>query len=207
MSREPYHTALASGRVIEDSAPVERFTYRHVDGRTSVALQHDVTNGPLPRAYDHATVLYAEPPWRAGYDRFNERAGIATALPWGAFLAILDRVIASFANRPVYLLVNKEHLRHLTKPDDLARVAFHPHGTTALLASWRAPIPALPDRPSNRDAQAALAAQHPCIGDPFAGYGSSVRAALRANRTFVASDHNARCIGFIAGNVRAWDQP
>lgn len=68
MSKRPYHTALMGGTMY-DREPIERVEFP--DG---VAMRHNLWE-PLPQEFDQCDVWYAEPPWRAGYDRFNERAG------------------------------------------------------------------------------------------------------------------------------------
>lgn len=193
---EAYHTALTGGRQ-EAADPVT-----HWSGPNCVALQHDVLH-PLPAPYALCDVLYSDPPWRSGYDEFNRRAGVTDAIPYPDFVRALESRLLSL-DVPTFVTGGNGFaglLRHGwdTRPIKL-------NGNACLLFYRDAPDDL--DIPDTAEALlGVLAARFGFVGDPCCGYGRSARAFARAGKGFVASDHNARCVGYIARHAPIWLTP
>ncbi len=91
-----------------------------------VALVHDVTTGPLPKAYSECDLLYADLPWRAGFHEFNLRAGVADDRRYGEFMDAVSDLIRG-DSRPV-VLVTGRHAAKLLPPPDYYRPGLDAHG-------------------------------------------------------------------------------
>lgn len=151
---------------------------------------------PLPEAFASCDVLYSEPPWPRGQAVFDQRAGAST--DHAALLARCNE-IARRLRIPVIYVGGISFLRRLHVP---ALVPTTLNGFPAVAACYRAVVPAgLPD------AQAVLrlmSRRWGRVGDPMAGYGRAGRIFAQAGGSFVLSDYNARCIGYIAQHAKGW---
>lgn len=182
--RDPYHTALIGGAVV-DAPPLQRVEFS--DG---VAFVHDLFQ-PIPAAYEACDAIYCEAPWRHGYDEFNRRAGWAGP-SWVEFTRRLGEVAAT-SRAAVCLTAGRQAVPHLPTPDHIYDTSLN--GAPALLVCYRL----LLERPESAEsALDEIATRYTCIGDWCCGYGRTVRAARRHGKRYVVSDHNATCIGYIA---------
>lgn len=177
---------------------------RWSDG-SSLAFVHDLTDGPLPRAYGTCDVLYTDLPWQKGFDIFNKRAGIDDGRTYREFMASVSGIIASIpASRPVYLVTGRHALSLLPEPaqvldtrlneDVSVIIAYNVHETHERFGEAR-------------ELLRSLAMQYERVGDFCCGYGSAARMFLRQGKTFVSSDVNPSCIGYIAAHVTSWVSP
>lgn len=173
---------------------------RWSDGSSS-AFVHDLISGTLPRAYSTCDVLYTDLPWQKGFNTFNERAGIDDGRTYREFMAAVSSVIASQPpSRPVYLVTGRHALSLLPEPAQV--LATRLNEDAAVIVAYNA-------HESQRFGEArellrSLATRHERVGDFCCGYGSAARAFRRQGKTFVASDVNPRCIGYIAAHVEGW---
>ena len=190
-----HHSAL---RAPEAVTPTGRVT--HPNG--SVAFQHDFLTLGLAPEFSTCDILYTEPPWRAGFARFEERAGT----PGGdrTYARLMQRVTTAIRSVtiPVFIAIGRADARRLPPPFDTSRIRIP--GGSALLLAYRAPAPA---GETDADALDVLARQYNRVGDFMCGYGSAGRAFARHRKTFVLSDHNATCIGVIARDINTWYTP
>lgn len=200
-----YHSALTRER---ESPAVERFELRHAEGLRSYAIRHDLVSGPLPPEYQYTDVIYAEPPWRPGYDEFNRRAGVTGAPTYVEFLGHVNRVVEELHPRAVFLMLGKHATRHVLKPDDQAEMVLDTHGKArCVVYAYNAVIPPPPVKGAPATTTYLLdylARKATVLGDFTCGYGYTARAALEHGKRFVVSDHNPRCIGFIAEHADCW---
>lgn len=186
----PYHTALADGHE-EQAEPLDRVEFS--DG---VALRHDVWDD-LPPEFDACDVIYAEPPWPKGYAIFNERAEVQ-APPWSEF----QKRIAQHALRslgrgvPTVLMAGNVALRHHPHAGYTREVVLN--GNRVLAVCYGTTV----ESSNAIDLIHELAERFDCIGDYCCGYGRTIGIVREHGKRFVASDHNARCIGFIAEHWR-----
>lgn len=195
----PYHSA--------NRAPL-RPTPAPVSGcssRSGVAFVHDVMAGELPDAYLACDVLYADLPWKSGFDEFNRRASIDDGRTYTDFLIAVDDQVREMG-RPAVLTTGK-HAIGVLQPDATAPVALSwlnmQAGTAALYGI---------DLPGNADGSIttthsllhSLARRYGCVGDFCCGYGLTGRVFAAARKRYVLSDHNPACIGLIASSAAAW---
>jgi hypothetical protein len=172
--------------------------------RGNVALWHDVTLG-LPIQMYACDVLYSELPWKDGYAEFNRRADAAinrrplNRLTYEEWCYRLSVTLARW-DRPFVLVAGRAALRHMAAewvaPCDL-------NGSTAV--AFGAGLPAIHRRTAD-DVLASLADRYQCVADPCCGYGRSARAFAERGKSFVVSDHNPRCIGYIKTHAGEWSR-
>lgn len=184
-----YHTAMKTGQVV-DAPAVGRAEFP--DG---IALQHDLFD-PLPAEYEACSVIYADPPWRHGYDVFNERAG-ASAPEWSVFMRRVGEVIDSTPT-PIVLCMGSTAMRYVPRPTVAYQTTLN--GAKAILACWRVTVD---NHATAESALDELCQRHDVIGDFCAGYGRTAIVARAHGKRFVVSDHNATCIGYMAGALAA----
>jgi hypothetical protein len=171
----------------------------------SYALRHDLLAGPIPWQFAYASVLYAELPWKTGFDEYNDRAQVDDDRTWRQFLAAVSDVITD-AKQPAVVLVGPHAVPYLPDPDQNIPVilAHLPKPPTVRALVYRTRVAEVPD---NTELLTWLAGQYSCIGDFCCGYGWSGRIFAENGGTFVLSDYNPRCIGYIAAHGTDWHEP
>lgn len=168
----------------------------------SVAFVHDVMAGSLPAEYDTCDVLYTDLPWRTGFDRYNARAGVDDGRTYEAFMAAVFTLVRA-QNRPVVLVTGKHAVPLLPRASQKLPVRMPvANRQPALAYVYGAAL--RPDWDGTDQLLDRLAAMYQRVGDFCAGYGWSARAFARAGKTFVASDYNPECIGYIAAHAAEW---
>jgi hypothetical protein len=179
-----YHSALQPEL---DAPPLQRFEIG-----SSVAFMHDLESGPLPSEYASCDLLYVEPPWREGYEEFNARAGVV-----GRSYRHLMRSIgvAIYASKAPSVVIAGNAIGLLPPPSSVMSSTLHTYRVTVLLYGLSPPTCV---KPSNESLIRALLQRYDRVGDFCCGYGLTARLALEAGKSFVVSDVNPRCIGYIA---------
>jgi len=154
----------------------------------------------LPPEFASCDVFYSDPPWSRGYPTFNARAG-GEWPPYTAFVLRLDRLALNLAP-PVIYVVDRSFAR-LCHADFTASLMLN--GRPAVAASYRLAIPvAFKDSESLLE---LLARRFRRVGDFMAGYGRTGRVFAGLGGSFVLSDYNAHCIGYIANHAPGWFRP
>jgi hypothetical protein len=179
-----------------------------VDWNGSVALVHDIvtapTDRPLPAEYDTCDAIVTDLPWANGFGEFNRRAGVKDGRTYRDFLAALARVITT-RDTPIYLVTGQHAFKQL--PDCLPEPAFSApvrlNEYQSVVIAYRAPVPTRRWTIA-QDVLLDVAASNRRIGDFCCGYGRTARIALGHGRTFVASDNNPYCIGYVAEHLPEW---
>jgi hypothetical protein len=192
MNRAAYHSVYLN--------PVRSEPTMRWSGQGSVAMVHDIMAGPLPTEYGDCDLLYADLPWRAGFDRYNERAGIADGRTYRQFIARVGDEVGR-ATGPVVLVAGRHALRFLPKPAATLPIRL-PASDHAIALTYNLALSPLWG--DTAGLLAFLATGFERVGDFCCGYGWSSRAFTRAGKTFVASDHNAECVGYISAHARGW---
>lgn len=185
-----YHTALGN----QPQSGVATLFY---EGRRGIVFQADLSDGIPPQMHD-ADVWYADLPWRAGYQKFAERAGVAPRMPFADFMEFLGGMIAA-GGVPAVMVTGKHAVRHL-RPPAVADAKLN--GSAAVACLW-----GLPAWDGSRDAEVILrelAKEYECVGDFCCGYGRSGVAFSRAGKRYVLSDLSAYCVGEIASQEPSW---
>ena len=175
---------------------------RRWEGGGSVALVHDVMAGPLPAEFEACDVLYADLPWRTGFDGYNGRAGVDDGRTYPAFMAAVSRVVEA-QNRPVVLVTGRHALSMLPKPVQKLPVVMPVANRQPALALVYGCVLRC-DWEDTAGLVARLATWYRRVGDFCCGYGQSARAFAAAGRRFVASDYNPECVGYIAQHADSW---
>lgn len=170
---------------------------------TSYAFVRDVTRGQLPDEYTACDILYADLPWRSGYDRYKARAGV-TAPPWPAFMRHVSEHINGW-RKPAVLVTGGHARSHLPRASQELPVRMPVAGRQQAIAYiYNAGF--TPEWDGTDQLLDYLAARFGRVGDFCAGYGWAPRAFTRAGGSFVASDINPLCIGYIAEHAAEWRQ-
>jgi hypothetical protein len=179
----PYHTALSYAPELH-ADPIDRAEFP--DG---IALAHDAWSSTLPAEFDACDVIWAEPPWPAGYAIFNERAKV-TAPSWSEFHRHLARLCEQ-SSIPIALLGGARAVK--LHPNATPTPIRH-NGDRVFAICYRLTID--PDVESVTIIH-RLCEQFDTIGDFCCGYGRTGLIAREHGKRFVLSDHNAECIGVL----------
>ena len=175
----------------------------------SVAFVADLARG-LPGAFAGCDLLYTEVAWERGYDRFVERAGGGS--DYAEYVEALS-AIASSAEQPFIVVCGKAMTRLLPAPKTTTAVNLNTGGkflAEAVALTYRCALPRVRVRhPGWTDLDTenllrALARTYRRVGDPCCGYGSTGRIFAESGRSYVMSDINASCIGYIAEHAHKW---
>ena len=183
----PYHTALNHSNLTDD-LPVDR-----VEVGGNIALRYNIFD-PIPKEYEKCDAMFCEPPWRHGFNVFNERVGFAGPT-WVDFMNRINTIISE-TKVPVVITAGKAALRYLE-----GYTAIYPtslNGANAFLVAWNVTIE---DTSSAEAATQEICERFNVIGDWCCGYGRTAHYAKEAGKRFVVSDYNAQCIGYIANRI------
>jgi hypothetical protein len=185
-----YHTALASGK-IEQALPIDTFHY----GK-SVAFRHDIFDD-YPDIYDTCDIIYFDPPWREGAKVFDARVGI----PNRTFSQLTKRLseLILQTKTPVILSCGQWGKRDLPTPSWSMRADLKGTVGKCYLFGYRANKPELQN---DLSLMTYLALRYNRLGNWFCGYGNIAFEAIKHGKTFVISDYNAECIGYIAERLK-----
>lgn len=186
-----YHSALKSQ--VWEGPGCDRFNLGQ-----SVAFVHNVFEHLPTDEYSKCDILYMEPPWPSGYGVFNRRAHVEEGRTYGELMRRIGTIISS-VSIPVALLIGKKAAACLPQPDYVRETRLN--GGKAWLAGYRLQVD---DTRSSRTILRELAERFNCVGDPFCGYGYSGQAFREQGKDFVLSDHNPKCIGYIAEHAEGW---
>jgi hypothetical protein len=211
-----YHSARADHAATTAYPPLDRFESPDGSGQ---ALVHDLAaHQALPPEYAAAQpglVLYAEPPFPAGYKVFAERAHLAPtpanpsgqAVPYPAFIRLLTQLVASNPLGGVCIL-SRPALKYVaTPPDASIEITLHRPGNLATACYWRYPLRTpLPSTALEIITTIAADPATTTLGDPCCGYGLTGRVAAANDppRRWVLSDLVPECIGHIAATSPSW---
>lgn len=167
----------------------------------SLAMVHDVLAGPLPDAYEDCDLLYADLPWRAGFPSYNQRAGVDDTRTYRQFLEAVTGVVRA-ARRPVVLVTGRHALSHLPTPTQILPVTMPVLGQAAVTLLYNLVV--ADPWTTTTDALERLAGMYRRVGDFCCGYGASANAFVQVGRTFVVSDYNPECVGYVAAHADGW---
>jgi len=188
-----YHTALVHGE-LEDAAPCHSLK----TARGSRGFTHDLQKR-LPGSYQACDVVYADLPWRHGLAEFDRRAGSHT--DWRRLMQGVDIALADL-KCPVLLTGGRNHAKLLPRPQQELQTVLHKGGVRLFVYNA---VLDLQDGLTVMQVLGWLAERFSVAGDFCCGYGNTARVFAQAGKRFVVSDHNARCIGYIAEQAEAWE--
>jgi len=192
----PYHSGLKNSGIVVPDLVFRSGTTILPNG---IALVHDISTGTLPEAFSECDAIYSEMPWRAGYDEFNNRAGMNNAIPFNEFINKVNAVIAQL-EIPIFLVWSKT-LKNRVAPDAYIQPVTL-HKQPAVIFAWNVDGFDLPfEWP---DYVQAICKKYNCIGDWCCGYGSTAYYAHQEKKRTVASDVNRNCINYLADESQGW---
>lgn len=166
------------------------------------AFVHDLmSSDALPAAYAAADVIYTEPPWKQGFDVFNERAGVADGRTYEQFMRHIDALLSG-SKIPVMVVTGKIGAKFMPNAERQRGIWLSGPSLDARLVSYGPSVVKV--APTSADLLRTIALEFHCGGDFCAGYGRTVKAFVSRGQRFVASDYSAEAIGYIAANVREW---
>jgi hypothetical protein len=191
-----YHSGLQGIGALEAAGPCDRAW----SPRGSVVFRHDLQDF-APAEFDSCDVVYAELPWKGrNLNAFDERAGVKTN--WSLMMASAVQWLgrAKVLGVPTIYPVGRWHMRYLPDPD--LHQPFRINGVPAGLYCYGflGPVP-------KRDVDLIewLVERFTRVGDFACGYGRTGRAFAEAGKTFVMSDYNTNCVGYIAEHMAEWE--
>lgn len=189
----PYHSAYNAEL---DLAPIDRFEADRI-----VAVRHDVRQ-PLPVEFSGVSCLYMEPPWKVGFGKFNERAGVKGGTFMQLFYMIGGMVAAQKV--PTFWVMAAPMAAEAPPPTDAMPIKLN--GMNAVILSWRESMDFLREAKvrSQHDVIDALATRYDSVGDPVCGYGLTGSVFLKHGKRCVLSDYNGKCIAYIRDHYPEW---
>jgi hypothetical protein len=193
--KRAYHTALGDGRLATVS-PASLWT----DGNGNEAFVHDLLAAPLPPAYERVDVVFSDIPWPAGFERFESRAGINGHHGPRSWADLVCTYIGEVRRlgKPLVFSTNRSQHPELPQPD--VKLPGRLNGAHCRLWCYGIEV-----RPGDAEAVLReLAGRFDVIGDPMCGYGRAGRIFNEAGKSFVMSDYNSNCIGYIAEYAESW---
>lgn len=192
---------LAYHSVHLDPEPAEPSDW-WTDGE-SVAFVRDIGRGSLPEEYTSCDLLYADLPWRSGYARYQDRAGehrSTTTWPW--FMRNVTRQIREW-HKPA-VIVTGAHARSALPSASQELPVRMPVSGRQQATAYIYNAGFSPEWDGTEGLLAYLAARFGRVGDFCAGYGRAPRAFAETGGSFVASDINPLCVGYIAEHAHEW---
>lgn len=182
--------------------PVEAASVRRMDHPLCTAFVHDLMASPtLPHEFNACDVLVTDLPWQAGYQTFNERAGINDGRTFGTFMGRVSEIVES-TTCPLYLVTGRHALPKLPDPDVVLPMRLNEDDAVAI--GYRPGPEADRSYGVAPEFLHALAQRYDLAGDFCCGYGRTGRFFLRSGKRAVLSDFNSTCIGYVAGMVETW---
>lgn len=197
----PYHSATHFHSV-EEAEPLDRWV--SADGKRE-AFAHDFADTlVLPSEFDRCDVLYAEPPWPHGWKVFYDRADIEMKVPYNVFLNACSRALKDSGKPGLMICAMDYRVQLMCAPPTFTTqsAVLTPSRPCALL--WYNVEPPKLQLRTNTDVIRWLAQEYECVGDFTSGYGYTGRLFSEAGKSWVLSDLDPRCIGYIAANAESW---
>jgi hypothetical protein len=182
--KHAYHSGLKDELILSTNLNY----YKH---KSNVVFIHDIDNG-LPKEYNICDVLYCDPPWLSGYEKFMNRAG-KKEISYKKYIYSLSKIIEN-NTKPLWLIIGKYTTKRLPKYHRIHKIKLHNQESSLL--GWN-------DSnnysfKNNFDFLNELAKIYNCIGDFNCGYGNSGRIFKENGKNFVMSDINGKCVFYIA---------
>jgi hypothetical protein len=173
-----------------------------INGRSKAFVWDVNGHSTLPPEYRPCDILYTDLPWRSGYDRYLDRAGVLIRPSWESFMESVSGLIRGWW-RPAVIVTGVHARDHLPPAAQELPVRMPVAGRQQAVAYiYNAGF--TPDWDDTDQLLDYLAARFHYVGDFCAGYGWAPRAFTRFGGSFVASDINPLCIGYIAAHAEEW---
>lgn len=165
----------------------------------SVAFAWDVLEGRLPKMYSECDVFYSDLAWKAGFERFNERAGVKDQRSFAQYMEAVSKII--MGTRAASVIVTGKHAERYL-PNHCQALHSTLNGLPCMVYVYNTKINCKDE--TTIDILKYMASRYKRVGDFCCGYGRSGRIFARHGKSFVMSDFNPECIGYIAQNAERW---
>jgi len=179
-----YHSALKQIRCNEDFPEIEYFK----KGK-SIAMFNDLTRG-LPIEFDKCDVFYSDPPYPAGMNYFNKKSNIQTK--YNDLMIAISNIILN-KNKPTIITNCKNAVKFFPSPNQILKIKMNSSEVYAYVFNTEIDS----SLKTNIDIINYLACKFNTIGDFCCGYGLSGIIFDIYGKSFVLSDYNKKCIGYI----------
>jgi hypothetical protein len=157
----------------------------------------------LPSEFLECDILYAEPAWRAGIKKFNERAG--ASVDFKEYVLSIRRIIEE-SDVPVVLNWGANETKQMPPPSmayksKLWNISDCVFSVYNLGVQWP-----MFDSTESFLEWAAKRLEFECIGDFCCGYGNSGKIFKNYGKRFVMSDYDQQCVGYIAQSLMNYNE-
>lgn len=189
-----YHSAL------KEPIPVDFEIGKYSNG-SDVVFKSDLRKISLETGYyASCDVIYSEPSWIDGFDKFISRAN-AELFSFEEYLLYISILIEN-CTRPFWMVMGTHALRRLPDPHRKAKIKLH--GYTTNLIGWN-------DNheynfTDNYSFIKQLAEKYNYVGDFNCGYGNTGRIFQEAGKNFIMSDINGQCVYYIAEKLMGYEK-
>lgn len=178
-----YHSALTQPLKVE-----KELSYYGSNG--NFAIKRDICKG-LPEEFRLCDVIYSEPSWLMGYEKFMNRA--ESEGDYKRYLQSISNVVESTSN-PIFIITGRHALKRLPIPHYSQEIKLFHHDS--FLLAWNGEIK---HKVKNTDELLDyLSDKYKKVGDFCCGYGNTARVFLNKGKEFVMSDINGKCVYYIA---------
>jgi hypothetical protein len=190
-----YHSALESANDLPDE---ELDNYEAPDG--SLLFQHDILSG-MDERFRQAEVVYTEPAWRKGFQRFMKRAEVDRPEDYSDYIGRQEAVIRELGV-PAFMIGGRNTFPYVD-PDDGHEIWFDFHDCEAWVYLWNGAEDGFDpyEIESVVDVLYHVVENYDWALDFNCGQGRTARAMNDAGKHAICSDVNGRCIRQIAEDV------
>lgn len=199
--KEAYHSALKKlkGRDIDVEGKLEGgYTNGNSSTKTWDVLEALIAPPSIsvPQEFNKADVIYTEPAWRHGYEKFNEKVG-KEAGSYKEYLKAILNVISQL-DVPAYI-IGSQYMVTKMNPDDIHKVRMELHDVEAYVMLWNgADFVPRHEIYTRLDAIHYVAENYDCLLDFSCGYGGTAKVAQEHDTNFICTDINPKCTYYVA---------
>ena len=184
-----YHSALSEEKYKGESIG---FWVKELNDSLSYATTVDISKiNNLPKLYESCDVLYSEPMWDAGVNKFNERAQISAD-----YKDYLRNINTMCKTKPSIIVMGKKAKAYLTDVQQVLDVSLN--GAKAQAYVYNMSVSSrMRECITAKQLIEYIAIKYNRVGDFCCGYGRTGRIFYEHNKSFVQSDYNGKCIAYI----------
>jgi len=193
--KKNYHSALTQPLKIE-----KELSYYGNNG--NFVIKRDICKG-LPEEFRLCDVIYSEPSWLMGYEKFLSRASTEGS-DYKKYIESISGIIKK-TNKPIWIVTGRHALKHFPIPHHSQEIKLFHHD--AFLLGWNDRSLDWTDFGSIKTTDnllEILSDTYDRVGDFCCGYGNTARAFLNKGKEFVMSDINGKCVYYIAKELMGY---
>lgn len=185
MAKFMYHTALKSKFEVSNISPSNSEL-----GKNFMLFQNDIMTDGIHPSMNDCDVIYGDPPWRHGFNVFNDRAGVSSERTFNEFANKLGSEILRLG-KPFYLVCGKELINKLPKNKGVKPITLN--NAPVQMVWWFDDFKE--DVSTSFDVIKVLAKRYKVMGDCFCGYSASLKVFLNnGGKKVIGTDFDGKCI-------------